>query len=375
MDRRRCGQTIRGVCSMQRHTGEIKDPFSQETSLQRALLPKMLRASIACSAIGAVGMLLFRHGLLAGIFLTALFVILLSALLAKRGKVQPETAALLPMLVFCFLYTPVNWYTFGGLLGSTPYLAIIFAAMIVLTNYQRGGVVLLGAYLALLAGLTIDWFLRFGKEYSLEFELGTLTTFLLAMVLIIVFLEKAKRENSEISRSLLDSSICDDLTKLYNRRAVGLIFDLVEKRYLAQRVDYAVLMMDIDRFKYVNDVYGHAVGDAALKAVAACVSGAIRATDYAVRYGGDEFLVVLPLATPDGVSLIRERIECSLREITAFPFPVTLSVGGARRSECEQRDAMVSLADARMYEAKRALKEKEHVAQEGTADGGGPPSA
>ena len=354
---------------MQQRTGEIKDPFSQETSLQRALLPRMMRASIVCCVIGAAGMLAFRHGLLAAIFIAALLVIIVSAALAKRGKLSPETAALLPMLIFCFVYTPVNWYTFGGLLGSTPYLAIIFSAMIVLSNYRRGGYFLLGAYLLTLAGLTVDWFLSGSGGRLTESALSTLTTFALAVALIIVFLEKAKRENSEISRSLLDSSICDDLTKLYNRRAVGLIFDLVEKRYLAQNMDYTVLMMDIDRFKRANDLYGHAVGDVALKAVATCISGAIRATDYAIRYGGDEFLVILPLATPDGVSRIQERIESSLAEITAIPFPVTVSTGGARRSECEHKDALIALADARMYGAKRTLKENGRALEEASADG------
>jgi diguanylate cyclase (GGDEF)-like protein len=345
---------------MQRQEDRLQQPLLQEVALQRALLTKMMLASVVCCVIGAVGMGLFRHYLLMGIFLAAIAVIYVCALLAKRRVLPAETAALMPMLVFCFVYTPASWYTFGGLLGSTPYLAIIFAAMIALTNYRHGGYLVLGAYLLMLAGLTADWFSRYSGSPSLEFALSTLTAFALALSLIIVFLEKTKQKNSEISRSLLDSSICDDLTKLYNRRAVELIFGMVEERYQNKEMDYTVLMLDIDRFKHANDQYGHAEGDAALQAVAACIQGAIRTTDYAVRYGGDEFLIVLPLATQEGVRLIRERIETSLREVKALPFPVSVSTGSARRSECEHRDALIALADARMYEAKRTLQETEH---------------
>ena len=116
-------------------------------------------------------------------------------------------------------------------------------------------------------------------------------------------------------------------------------------------------MVDIDHFKAVNDTYGHLVGDRVLRAVAGACRRVVREGDVLVRYGGEEFLVLLPGAGRDDVVQIGERIRRAVSETTvedgASRLSVTVSLGATTfRDAVETPDALVALADRALYEAK-----------------------
>jgi diguanylate cyclase (GGDEF)-like protein/PAS domain S-box-containing protein len=156
----------------------------------------------------------------------------------------------------------------------------------------------------------------------------------------------------------------DPLTGVYNRR----YFNQVIEQELARSKRYAhpigFLMVDVNRFKEINDRFGHQTGDRVLQAVASLLKSALRECDLVVRYGGDEFLAVL-LETNGESSLVKDRIlaAAKAREGTTelVPFPVTLSIGCAHWDpESEQTvESVLSEADARMYAAKRESSEAE----------------
>ncbi len=129
-----------------------------------------------------------------------------------------------------------------------------------------------------------------------------------------------------------------------------------------------VLMLDLDHFKDVNDVYGHLVGDRVLRAVARACRRVIREGDVLVRYGGEEFLILLPGAGADDVALIGERVRRAVDETAVAEgdqqIAVTVSLGGTtyRDSGTSSPEQLVAQADAALYEAKAGGRDRLRVA-------------
>ena len=156
----------------------------------------------------------------------------------------------------------------------------------------------------------------------------------------------------------------DPLTEAYNRR-FGLA-RLREEYSRAVRAEspLGVLMLDLDHFKSINDTYGHLVGDRVLRAVAHACHRVVREGDVLVRFGGEEFLVLLPGAGPEDVRQVGERIRRAVAETTIAEgeqrIAVTVSLGGAtyRDATTESPDGLVAQADAALYQAKTSGRDR-----------------
>jgi len=166
---------------------------------------------------------------------------------------------------------------------------------------------------------------------------------------------EARRALAELQRQ----SITDSLTGAFNRRYLTRLLSAEQSR--AARYDRPIgfLMTDLDDFKAINDRHGHACGDKVLVAAAEALMGAVREIDSVIRYGGDEFLIVLPETSLDGVRPAAERIRRTFMETlaagSAVPegFRIGLSVGTAVHHPGEDLDAKVREADTAMYSDKR----------------------
>jgi len=165
-------------------------------------------------------------------------------------------------------------------------------------------------------------------------------------------------ERIRLQELLRDQAMRDPLTNVYNRRYFNQVIEQEIGR--SKRYDHPIgfLMIDVDRFKHINDTYGHQTGDRVLQAVAELLVEQVRDTDLVVRYGGDEFLVVL-IETNGETQKIMERIQAAVAQRNQtnelVPFPVTLSIGSAHWSpELNQTaEQILAEADKRMYEEKR----------------------
>ncbi|OGO55006.1 MAG: hypothetical protein A2V85_10095, partial [Chloroflexi bacterium RBG_16_72_14] len=149
----------------------------------------------------------------------------------------------------------------------------------------------------------------------------------------------------------------DPLTDAYNRR-FGLA-RLREEYSRAVRAEnpLGILMLDLDHFKTVNDTYGHLVGDRVLRAVAGACRRVVREGDVLIRYGGEEFLVLLPGAGAADVKQVGERIRRAVAETFVedgdLRVGVTVSLGGTTfREDAESADSLIAEADRALYEAK-----------------------
>jgi|SRR5579871_1692538 len=158
---------------------------------------------------------------------------------------------------------------------------------------------------------------------------------------------------------LLREVLTDPLTGLGNHRFLHDVFKIEFRRHVTTRQPLSCLMMDLDHFKKVNDAYGHPVGDHVLKHFATQVKKSIREGDTATRYGGEEFLCILPNCDAPEALAVAERIrkstmDCPLQHNEKI-VRITVSIGtvtGYQRTGSSYRH-LIDLADQALYDAKR----------------------
>lgn len=177
----------------------------------------------------------------------------------------------------------------------------------------------------------------------------------------------ANRELLERTRRLQDLSATDDLTQLFNRRYFRSRLDEEEALAAMNQRDLALLLIDVDHFKSVNDRFSHSVGDAVLVEFAGLLRKAFRVGDVVARWGGEEFAVLLPGFDLETAGVVAERarqlIEAHDWEEYGAGLSVTASIGIAGLAELDSQpdatarrgrhEALLDLADSRLYDAKR----------------------
>jgi diguanylate cyclase (GGDEF)-like protein len=145
----------------------------------------------------------------------------------------------------------------------------------------------------------------------------------------------------------------DPLTGIENRRALETELVIALAAFQRDARPVAMAMIDLDHFKKVNDVHGHDVGDRVLRDFARLTEGAVRRTDRLFRFGGEEFVLLMPGTDDLGLELAMSHLRLRLREnLRAGTEPVTVSIGGAILRRNESSEAWCARADAALYRAK-----------------------
>lgn len=173
----------------------------------------------------------------------------------------------------------------------------------------------------------------------------------------------AVRQDITDKKRIEELSITDSLTQLYNRLKLDeSLFKEVERANRYQR-DLSIILFDVDHFKKVNDSYGHQAGDAVLIDIAYLLKQAIRSTDVAGRWGGEEFLVICPDTELEGATELSERIRTAIAEHGFEGVGnVTSSFGVARLMTKDSVDDLLADADAALYRAKDGGRNRVAVA-------------
>jgi diguanylate cyclase (GGDEF)-like protein len=195
-------------------------------------------------------------------------------------------------------------------------------------------------------------------SYSAK-DILTIETMNLSLPSIKNYFEAAKAviESRTLMDKLRDSSLRDGATRLYNRRFLEEFIDKSSEQALRSNISYAILMIDIDYFKMVNDTYGHDSGDIVIKSLAEILQETIRKADLAIRYGGEEFLVLLYNTTPEGAVQVAEKIRARFNE-KKYHFgndtvEKTLSIGVSHfPSHADSIWKVIKYADLALYEGK-----------------------
>jgi diguanylate cyclase (GGDEF)-like protein/PAS domain S-box-containing protein len=185
--------------------------------------------------------------------------------------------------------------------------------------------------------------------------------------------------NIRLREALRNQSIRDPLTGLYNRRYLEEMLERETRRAVRSEQGLGVLMLDLDHFKKFNDTYGHDAGDTVLRETAAFLLKSVRAEDIVCRFGGEEFLVILPQASLEVTQARAERIRSKLRELMVLhqgqPLGmVTASLGVAElpRHGTSPKE-LIEAADAALYRAKKEGRDRVVVADPMPQAASGPP--
>lgn len=200
-----------------------------------------------------------------------------------------------------------------------------------------------------------------GSEFPIIFNISEIWTSS-RKFLNIAFMDISDRK--QVESFLQEQALHDGLTGLYNKRAIQSIFKDELERSIRYGRSFALLMLDIDHFKNLNDTYGHQAGDEVLKGLALIIKKSIRKVDKAARYGGEEFVIILPEAEKEDAFKVAEKLRSNV-ESHQFAagqnsgqeaqIKSTISIGVAGFPEDgAAMDSLISAADKALYAAKRS---------------------
>lgn len=171
-------------------------------------------------------------------------------------------------------------------------------------------------------------------------------------------LQEIQDELEEANRKLNSLALTDALTGLWNRRAFDAQLETSMMGAQRSKLPMALMLLDVDDFKKVNDRHGHLHGDDVLRHVAALLNRVKRAADVACRFGGEEFAILMPDTTIEGAQRLAQRIIDALHKSPWENEVVTVSLGLAMSSQDCSSDELIDFADSALYRAKREGKDR-----------------
>jgi diguanylate cyclase (GGDEF)-like protein len=363
---------------------DVGHKLTAEVLLRRAQQRRQMQGMVGISyVIDAAVLLVYAHAgttsvtigpafAITGLLSVAGYILLSESGFTERFKdhyfVAPQSIiSMIIMLVFTYIAPEV-----GVMFLCT--LFVVFAFSSLRSTPWQTSVVWTAMALGL-AGL----FLLTDKPISMPHEtylerFATMTVFILTIgrCMFIGIFSSAMRESlyksglalKEANKRIEELAELDDLTGSFNRRCIMRFLDDEVARAHRTTVPFSIALIDLDWFKRINDTFGHPIGDEVLRTFAITVFANIRGVDRFGRYGGEEFLLVLP-DTPDDVAL---RLLNRLRQIianldwSAFSpgMRVTISAGVATLRPDETPDALLARADSALYQAK--AQGRNHIA-------------
>ena len=270
-------------------------------------------------------------------------------------------------------------YRYRAVRAASATMAILCITGVVLTIYARGASQVLWAYPGLVAmfyllrpleAVVVSLITIVGVSPALAATYsGTELAVVYASMFTTLALSGAFAAMTHGQRNRLHSlTLADPLTGVGNRRALDEAMPAAIKAAVEHQHPISLVMIDIDHFKQVNDVYGHATGDKVLIGVSEKVTAEIRATDQLFRVGGEEFVVLAVGAGLDLSQRLGESLLASIAELKfavknpqKSVFQVTVSVGVAELLPGENADAWYRRADDALYEAKRSGRNQVHL--------------
>jgi diguanylate cyclase (GGDEF)-like protein len=220
-----------------------------------------------------------------------------------------------------------------------------------------------------LGGLSFLVPLSFWRLNVLEIKISPQLFFLILMLLVVVVLYMLKREvaiqrlrlhnlrQTLAAQSESTASMLDPLTNVFNRKVLRELLQGEIARAERNARPLALIMCDLNNFKQLNDRFGHLMGDYVLSQFAGTLKSCVRGSDYIVRYGGDEFLIILPETDEAGAEIVRNRIQAKViewdRQHRVGDMPLSVSLGVYHHTMGQSAEQDVAEADARMYMQKQ----------------------
>ncbi len=279
------------------------------------------------------------------------------AVAARTGRPFPPGLLLLGGLSLVALVS----ISTGSPLGSGFLLVLVFPFLYFFTFSFRIAILM---FFALMGGLALVLFVPgdpfLAVEYHMDVRQRIFFTYIFFGCTAILgeFMRwRAQKKIAQLVDKLAESARTDQLTGLYNRRAFLERFEYEAARSLREKHPLSLIMLDIDFFKNINDQHGHACGDAALQHLSILMRAAVRRQDTVARWGGEEFIILLPQTGRDGAATLAEKLRAAQEASICSHGPVemrfTISLGVYQCDLETDIDANIAQVDARLYRAKR----------------------
>ncbi|MGO1499839.1 MAG: GGDEF domain-containing protein [Marinobacter sp.] len=277
---------------------------------------------------------------------------------AKTGNRDVQNVGLLIIVSLLFTYLIAS----GGESNTGPLWFYVFPPLLFfLTNLKTGTMILLLVYLVAIIVFQFPSLPFVLAEYDSDFKIRFFATLSFESIFCFVLEAsrlKARNELLGLALAHEHAAKTDELTGLSNRRDILNRLSEEFSRYQRSGRHFSIALIDLDLFKNINDQYGHSAGDAALKQFTNLVRSVIRQPDVAARWGGEEFLLLLPDTSLIPALTLAERLR---REVAnaSFSFhgqnlPVTMSAGVCSIAQIDSIDNMLKQADIQLYSAKGA---------------------
>jgi len=327
--------------------------------LSGCLLLAALIASFGYLSFTAVGW----FALVAGVIIISFGAAIRSGL--NKRFANPSLAT--PQLLVCGL--PIAYLAYVGDEARPAFIAMYLVALMSGTLWvNTSRLMLISAFYLLCYAGVVVLAVRNHPDLDVPRELFRIIAVALlfgACTLVGGYVNRLRQDLEAVNarmRSSLDQANAlariDTLTGCYNRRR-GLELLDIECSRAARGGSLSVALADIDQFKSINDTAGHAAGDEVLRQFCLSVQGALRATDFLVRYGGEEFLIVFSQTSLDGALTVAERILHATRQ-TLRPDgkPLTVSIGVAEHTRGATAAETIARGDLALYRAKHAGRDR-----------------
>lgn len=272
-------------------------------------------------------------------------------------------------LVIYSLYLLMFYLVFsGGVEHTGPLWIFIVAPVSVYVLGLRNGLINLLIFLTVICIIIflpqhIIQHAQYSNSYTLRLILSFLTMSFLSALYEYSRMQSYKNA-LELSRQYQDLAMRDPLTKLANRRNAATILEQEKSRLQRNNEPLSVLLCDLDHFKLVNDKYGHNGGDMVLTELSTLFKEQVRQQDCVARWGGEEFLIILPQTSAEQANIIAEKIRSSVEQHTvnflSQQINVTISIGISQLSEDQSIDELINTADKCLYQAKTLGRNRVH---------------
>ena len=286
---------------------------------------------------------------------------LIVALRLNMRAVDP-TLTFTQIFVAVLTILTVNYLDAGAQIATGPFLLIAFSngtfrlSPVSLAVLSLGTI---GGYLGII--VLRGYQLGFGEAFHFELLGWIITSATLPLIISVGTRIRLLRQSLKATRYQLqqfeEKAIRDELTGLYNRRQLQTELDTAIVQANIQAIPFCLSVIDVDHFKDINDKYGHLVGDVILREFARTACDTIRDGDIFGRYGGDEFMQILPDTELKGAVMHAERLRVHTNFLNVqHVMPqksISLSIGVAQYRAGEDVSALIERADAALYRAKQ----------------------
>jgi len=271
--------------------------------------------------------------------LCAFLVLGIDALAIYLKKSPPIPLILLLVPIAVGTAVSLNVQGFFGALWAYP-TALIFTFSLSRRMANAGNILLL-----LIISALVYHYIDFA--YTVRFFVTLTLTIILANIVLSIIVD--------LHRRLLEQALVDPLTGVFNRRHMERCLSDAIERLRRNSAPTSLLLIDVDRFKSINDQFGHAKGDMVLKGIVSLIEKRSRKLDLLFRIGGEEFILLLPATQEAAVAVVAEELRASTAESHLLEdWQVTLSIGVAELRPGESPDSWMKHADDALYAAKKA---------------------